>query len=276
MIDASFSVEWGRVSVLLGPNGAGKTTTVGMLATILKPTRGRGLVAGHDVVREARLVRRRIALMPQESRIDPNLTPLETVKWYLVSRGVSIGEASRAARESLEKLGLWDKRKTVGWHLSGGERRKTVVAAILASPADVVLLDEPTAGLDVESKYTVWSAVRSAAKEGRTVIFTTHDMREAEMLADAAVLIHKGRVIAVGPPRELREEFPYSYKVVARRPRSGLEGLGDYVRKLGDTLIIYTRSRREADSIVSLVEADSVSIEHVSFEDVYLYHVGGG
>jgi ABC-2 type transport system ATP-binding protein len=276
VVDASFQVEWGRVAVLLGPNGAGKTTTVGMLTTILKPTKGRGLVAGYDVVREPSSVRRVVALVPQEARIDLNWTPLEAVKWYLVLRGLPLSKASSEAKRVLSELGLWSKRDRPGWSLSGGERRKTLVAMVLASGADVIFLDEPTAGLDVESRYVVWSAVRSASREGRTIIFTTHDMREAEMLADVAIFIYRGRVIASGPPSRLRESLPYTYRVVARKPLTRIEELGYSARRLGDTVIVYARSRREADSIASSIEAESISIEHVTFEDVYMYYVSRG
>ena len=272
-IDVSFSSPWHRVTVLLGPNGAGKTTTIGILSTILKPSRGRGLVAGFDVVREAREVRRRIALVPQETRIDLNWTPLEAVKWYLVARGWSIRDAERRAREVLEQLGLWEIRNRSGWGLSGGQKRKTVTAMALATEAEVVFLDEPTTGLDVESRYGVWDAVRGAAAEDRCIVFTTHDMREAEMLADHAVFISKGRVVAEGSPGRLREALPYRHRVVLRRPRRSPEGLTAKTIRVGDTVIAYASSRGEAHAIAEEAEAESATVEPVGFEDVYLYYV---
>ncbi len=268
LVDASFTANTGSVTVLLGPNGAGKTTTIRILSTLLKPTRGRALVAGYDVVREAWEVRRRIALMPQEARMDMNWTPMEAVKWYLVARGWSLRDAEKEARRWLEELGLWEARNRSGWRLSGGQRRKVVVAMVLATGAEVVFLDEPTEELDVESRYAVWSAVRSYARTGRTVIFTTHNMREAEMLADQVVMISRGRVIAAGSPERLVSSLPYRYRVVARGarrvPRDGV--------RVGDTYILYTATRGEAYALASEVEAASIVVEEVSLEDAYLYY----
>ncbi|AEM38421.1 ABC transporter-related protein [Pyrolobus fumarii 1A] len=272
--EVSFRASYGRVTVVLGPNGAGKTTTVKMLATLLRPTGGRGLVAGFDVVREAWEVRRRIALVPQEASIDPNLTPMEAVKWYLVARGWSVSDAYARAREVLEELGLWDVRDRPGWHLSGGQKRKVVTAMALATGAEVVFLDEPSTGLDVESKYSVWGIVRRYASSGSAVLLTTHDMREAEALADHLVLISEGRVAAEGPPQELRSSIPYRYRVVLRRPRR-VEWSGPRL-EIGDMLVLYARDRGEASEIASRVDAESVTIEEVGLEDVYLYHTRGG
>ncbi len=272
--NVSFTAGYGGVTVILGPNGAGKTTTIRMLATLLKPTRGEARVAGFDVVREVWGVRRRVALVPQEARIDPNLTPFESVKWYLVARGWSISDASRRAREVLEELGLWEVRGKPGWVLSGGQRRRVITAMVLATEAEVVFLDEPSTGLDVESKYAVWGAVRREARRGRAVLLTTHDMREAEMLADHAVLISEGVVVAEGEPRLLRSKLPWSHRVVVRGARGRLE----CSIELGDSCILYARSAREAYEIAARLDAESVAIEEVGFEDVYLYYtrLGGG
>jgi ABC-2 type transport system ATP-binding protein len=278
LVEAGFSAPWGAVTVIAGPNGAGKTTTVGILATILRPSRGRATVAGYDVVREAWRVRERIALVPQDARVDPNWTPREAVKWYLVARGWRPREAEARAREVLEALGLLEVADRPGWGLSGGQRRLTVNAMVLASEAPVVFLDEPTTGVDVEKRYQVWSLIRSYAREGRCIIMTTHDMQEAGRLADHVVLLSRGRVVAEGSPEELRSRLPYRYRVVARRPRREAPpgGLGAPVLRIGDTLILYAETRSEALALASELEAESVSVEETGFEDVYLYHVHRG
>ena len=273
VIDISFTANWGQIIVLVGPNGAGKTTTVGMLTTLLKPTKGHATIAGHDVVTEAWKVRRHIALVPQEARIDPNWTPWEAVKWYLVSRGWSINDAHQRAREILEQLGLWEQRNRSGWGLSGGEKRKTVLAMIIACEADVLFLDEPTTGLDVESKYKTWEIVRKTAREEeRTIVFTTHDMREAETLADKAILIHQGKVIAQGNPQELKTRLPYTYRVVVKGARKTID-IAPLTLNIGDITIAYAATRSEATAIASTIESETATIEPVSFEDVYLYHL---
>ena len=274
VVDASFTAPAGAVTVLVGPNGAGKTTTVGMLSTVLRPSRGDAWVAGLHVVRDAWGVRRRVALVPQEARIDPNWTPWEAVRWYLVARGWGLREAAARAREALEELGLWEIRGRPGWVLSGGQRRRVVTAMALASEADVVFLDEPTTGLDVEARYRVWEVVRREASRGRCIVFTTHDMREAGVLADHAVLMHRGRVVAEGSPQVLASGLPYRYRVVltgARRiPRAAT------VLRLGEgTVILYAASRREALALASEAEAEKTVVEETGFEDVYLVHVHG-
>ncbi len=276
VVDASFQAPGGAVTVLLGPNGAGKTTTVGMLSTLLKPSRGDAWVGGFHVVRDAWEVRQRIAIVPQEARVDPNWTPWEAVKWYLVARGWPRREAERRARWALEALGLWEARNRTGWALSGGQRRKVVVAMALATEAEVVFLDEPTTGLDVESRYSVWNTIRSEASRGRCIFFTTHDMREAEVLADHAVLISRGKVVAEGSPTGLKEKLPYRYRVVFRKPRATPTLPEGRLLQLGDTVIAYAETRAEAIALAGEVEAESVSIEEASFEDVYLYLVHGG
>ncbi len=272
-VDVSFSVREGSIAVLLGPNGAGKTTTIGMLTTILKPTRGRGLVAGYDVVKQVREVRKRIALCPQDVRVDPNWTPWEAVVGYLWARGLSRSDAVSLAKKWLEELELWDVRNRVAYSLSGGQRKRVAVAMVLASEADVVFLDEPTAGLDVEGRYKVWRALREAVKSGRTILLTTHDMGEAETVSDKLVLIHKGRVVAEGRTDEIKRKLPYTHKVVLKKPRVKPSIDRDRVLDLGDTVIVYASSYREALSVASESIADSVSIQTVSLEDVYLHIV---
>jgi len=274
VVDASFTAPGGAVTVLVGPNGAGKTTTVGMLSTVLRPSRGDAWVEGLHVVRDAWRLRRRIALVPQEARIDPNWTPWEAVRWYLVARGWGLREAAAAARRALEELGLWEARNRPGWVLSGGQRRRVVAAMALASEASVVFLDEPTTGLDVEARYRVWELVRREASRGRCIVFTTHDMREAGVLADHAVLMHRGRVVAEGPPAALASRLPYRYRVVL----TGARRVPDAARllRLGEsTVIAYAGTRREALRVAAEAEAEKIVVEETSFEDVYLIHVHG-
>ncbi|MEM1610779.1 MAG: ABC transporter ATP-binding protein [Sulfolobales archaeon] len=270
--DISFTAGYGEVTVLLGPNGAGKTTTIKMLTTIIRPTRGRGFVAGYDIYRDWRKIRRNIALMPQNSDPDPNWTPYEAVKWYLVTRGFSISDAGREARHWLEELGLWDQRNRSLWGLSGGQGRRVLAAMVLASGAQIVFLDEPSSGLDVEAKYKIWGSIRRACRYGRAIIYTTHEMREAEILADKVVIISNGVVRAIGDPRKLVETLPYRYKILVR---DGGEAPNPVAKaRVGDVLIAYYANRSDALSAIEASSADRISIEPVSLEDAYLYYIG--
>jgi len=268
-VDVSFDASYGEITVLLGPNGAGKTTTIGMLATILRPTRGFARVGSFDVVREARQVRRIIALCPQDVSVDPNWTPLEAVVGYLSIRGLSFSEARKLARYWLEVLDLWSVRNRIARALSGGQRKRIAVAMVLASGAPIVFLDEPTVGLDVEGRYRVWRALREFAREGRCIVMTTHDMKEAEILADRVVMLSRGRVVAQGSPEELVSRYRFRYRVIAKGVKS-VPSEAPRVLELGDRTIMYAEDRETAASLAARVAADSVVIERTGLEDVYL------
>lgn len=273
--DITFTSGYGEIVVLLGPNGSGKTTTINMLATLIKPTKGRGFVGGFDIVREAGRVRGIIALMPQDGRPDLNWSPYEAVKWYLVARGLALSRAEREARRWLEELGLWDVRHRPGWELSGGQLRRTLAAMALASGAPIVFLDEPTTGVDVEGKHVIWSALRRALGEGRAILYTTHDMREAEIIADKVVIIGEGRSVAIGSPRELIERLPFKYKVIVRNDNLEAPGASFSVR-MGDTLIAYYESRSEAIGALADMTTGNATIEQISLEDAYIYYTRTG
>ncbi len=267
------SVNYGEIAVLLGPNGAGKTTTVNMLATILKPSKGRALVAGYDVVSEYDRVRERIALCPQGIRLDPNWTPYEAVMGYLMIRGFSRGDAAREARHWLDVMGLWGVRNRLIRALSGGQAKRAAVAMVLASNAEVLFLDEPCTGLDVEGRYKVWSALRECVREGRSVILTTHDMREAQLISDKVVMIHKGMSVALGSPEKLMKVINFRYKVIIKECNGVIEA--PKTINLGDRVIAYARDRDEALRIAGSVGLSNVSISEVDLEDAYLEIIGG-
>ena len=277
LLDATFAVEGGELAVLAGPNGAGKTTTIRILSTVLRPSKGRARVLGFDVVREYREARRRISYMPQGYRAPVNLTPFECVKWSLVARGWSIREASAQARRWLELLDLWEDRNRTCWVLSGGQRVRVAVAMALAPEAELTFLDEPTTGLDVEAKHVVWKAVREMVSGGATILLTTHDMHEAEMLADKVVFINEGRTIACEPPRKLVERLPYGYRVVVKKTEKALR-LGAASVDVGDRVILYARTHREAVRLVEELGPDSVvlGVDRVGLEDAFLYLRRGG
>ena len=272
---ATFSFRKGEVGVLLGPNGAGKTTTVKILATLLKPSKGKATVLGYDVVRDYKRIRKLISYMPQEGAVDRNWTPLEAVMWFLVARGWSLGDAKQEAKAWLERLGLWDRRNDVCWKLSGGQQRRVLVAMCLAASSELIMLDEPTVGLDAESRYEVWKVLRSTVREGATVLMTTHNMEEAEMLADSVVLLREGTVAAQGSPKELLAKLPYDYKIVVEN--SGLEALPYKTLNVGDRSVVYVREDELEQLVAELSAKVKVfSVKPVGLEDAYLYLTGGG
>jgi ABC-2 type transport system ATP-binding protein len=199
-----FLVRQGTVCGLLGPNGAGKTTAVRILATLLQPDRGHAQVAGYDVVRDAEKVRYRIGLAGQYAAVDELLTGranLEMVgQLYHLGRSV----AKQRAGELLEQFTLVDAANRLVKTYSGGMRRRLDLAASLIASPPVLFLDEPTTGLDPQSRLDMWDSIRRLVKSGTTVLLTTQYLEEADLLADSIVVIDKGKVIASGKPAELK------------------------------------------------------------------------
>jgi len=270
--DVNFRAEKSRITVLLGPNGAGKTTTVGMLTTLLRPIKGRAIIEGYITTKDVWKVREIIALCPQDIRVDNNWSPLDALKGYLMIRGFSKEDVVGRSEKYLKLLDLWDVRNTPAIALSGGQRKRIAVAMVLASDAPVVFLDEPSSGLDVEARYIVWKSLREEANRGKTIILTTHDMKEAEILGDYIVMISKGRSVAKGTTEELKKRIPYTHKIVVKNALK--LPLKEHI-DLGDRKIIYAGSREEAMEIAEKIEAKSIGIEEVTLEDSYLYIVGG-
>ncbi|MDN3294830.1 ATP-binding cassette domain-containing protein [Streptomyces ficellus] len=196
----------GTVLGLLGPNGAGKTTAVRIFATLLQPDAGRAMVAGHDVVREAGLVRSLVGLTGQYAAVDENLTGTENL--LLIGRllGIPRREARARAAELLERFGLTDAAGRAVKTYSGGMRRRLDLAASLIGRPRILFLDEPTTGLDPRSRGELWDMLRGLVAEGVTALLTTQYLNEADTLADDIVVIDKGRVIAEGTPDELKSQ----------------------------------------------------------------------
>jgi daunorubicin resistance ABC transporter ATP-binding subunit len=199
-------VEGGTVVSLLGPNGAGKTTIVRMLATLLRPDGGRAWVAGHDVVHDAARVREVISLTGQFAALDKNLTARENLVLMARLRGRGRGAAGVVADELIERFDVVDFRDRLVKQLSGGERRRVDLAAGLIDRPHVLVLDEPTTGLDPRSRQVVWSTIRELVLDGVTLLLTTQYLEEADALADRVVLIDHGREVAAGSPAQLKAQ----------------------------------------------------------------------
>jgi len=206
-VDAlDLNVETGTVVSLLGPNGAGKTTMVRMLATLLRPDGGVARIAGHDVVSEAEQVRRVISLTGQFAALDKNLTARENLTLMARLRGHARGAARSIAEELIARFDVEEFRDRLVKDLSGGQRRRVDLAAGLIDRPQLLVLDEPTTGLDPRSRQVVWSTIRELVAEGVTLLLTTQYLEEADALADKVVLIDHGREIAAGTPAQLKAQ----------------------------------------------------------------------
>ncbi len=191
----SLDIEEGEILALLGPNGAGKTTLISTICGLTNPTSGRITVGGHDVVSDFRDARRLIGLVPQEINLEPFEYVLNTVRF---SRGLFGKKRDDAFLEKvLTSLSLWDKRNNRNAELSGGMKRRVLIAKALSHEPRVLFLDEPTAGVDVELRKDMWSLVEELRKDGVTIILTTHYIEEAEAIADRVGVINKGEILLV-------------------------------------------------------------------------------
>ncbi|MHA7826709.1 MAG: ABC transporter ATP-binding protein [Roseovarius sp.] len=191
----SLTIEEGEILALLGPNGAGKTTLISALCGITTPTGGQARVGGHDVVTAYRAARSMVGLVPQEIALEPFEKVINTVRF---SRGL-FGKAPDAAltESILRQLSLWDKRNARTRELSGGMKRRVLIAKALIHEPRVLFLDEPTAGVDVELRRDMWEVVRGLKAQGVTIILTTHYIEEAEAIADRVAVINKGEILLV-------------------------------------------------------------------------------
>ncbi len=218
----SLEVEAGTVLGLLGPNGAGKTTIVRILSTILGPDSGRASVLGHDVVSQPDAVRRIVGLAGQYAAVDENLTGRENIHMVARLSHLSRKVSSRRADELLEEFGLTGAGDRVLKTYSGGMRRRLDLAAALVANPPVLFLDEPTTGLDPQSRQGLWAAIEELVRDGTTVLLTTQYLEEADRLARDIVVIDHGRVIAEGTPAQLKADLGTSVVSVTVGDRDSL------------------------------------------------------
>jgi ABC-2 type transport system ATP-binding protein len=190
---------------LLGPNGAGKSTTIGMLTTLVRPTGGRATVCGVDVVDRPVEVKRRIGVVAQQDTLDPELTVEENLEFRGRYFGMTSRDARRRAGELLEFFGLTDRRRARVFELSGGQSRRAVLGRALIHRPDVLFLDEPTAGLDPQSRINLWELINGLQADGQTILLTTHYMEEAESLCERIAVIDHGVVLACDTVKGLKE-----------------------------------------------------------------------
>jgi ABC-2 type transport system ATP-binding protein len=228
----SFRVAAGEIVALLGPNGAGKTTTLSVLATLRRPDSGRAEIAGCDVVAACHAARRALGLVPQRLAVYPTLTARENLLFFAGVAGLRGARARTAAATALEMVGLDDRAGDPVATFSGGMQRRLNLACGLLHAPRVLLLDEPTVGVDPQSRERIFDAVRAQAAAGTAVVYSTHAMDEAERLCERVVLIDQGRLIADGTPAELvrRSGVALRLELVTREPlppgwADGLEGV---------------------------------------------------
>jgi lipooligosaccharide transport system ATP-binding protein len=278
-----FEVHQGECFGFLGPNGAGKTTTMKMIYGAVIPTDGELDVAGLDVRSCEREIKRRIGVVPQENNLDDDLKVKENLlvygRYYDLPRKLAL----QRAEELLEFVELTEKSESQVDQLSGGMKRRLLIARALINDPEIVVLDEPTTGLDPQARHLVWDRLRALTVEGKTLVLTTHYMEEAARLCDRLVIMEGGLIIAEGSPRELIEEHVSPQVLEFRvspeeleRLRPVVEAASDAVERTGETLLAFTA---DADALTERVRASGVDVANTVYrqaglEDVFLRLTG--
>jgi len=286
--DLDLRVDTGTVVSLLGPNGAGKTTTVRMLATLLRPDAGHARVAGYDVVREAAQVRALIALTGQFAALDKNLTARENLVLMARLRGRGRREAALVADRLIERFAIGEFRNRLVKNLSGGERRRVDLAAGLIDTPHVLVLDEPTTGLDPRSRQVVWSTIRSLVDDGVTLLLTTQYLEEADALADRVVLIDRGREVAAGTPAQLKTQVGAQRVDVIAADGSEFARVSELLRdrfdisESAEQRTVSVAAPDEAENLAEVaavvaragIEVDEIALRRPTLDDAFLALTG--
>ncbi|MER6591066.1 ABC transporter ATP-binding protein [Micromonospora purpureochromogenes] len=276
-------VRPGEAFGFLGPNGAGKSSTMRMIGCISPPSGGELRILGMDPVRDGPAIRARLGVCPQLDNLDPELTVRENLTTYARYFGVPRAVARARAAELLDFVQLTERADSKVEPLSGGMKRRLTIARALVNEPEIVLLDEPTTGLDPQARHLVWERLFRLKQQGVTLVLTTHYMDEAEQLCDRLVVMDGGRIVAEGSPRELiqrhstREVVELRFAAESQETFAGkLDGLGERVEVLPDRILLYVT---DGDAAVGQVEARgltpaSVLVRRSSLEDVFLHLTG--
>jgi ABC-2 type transport system ATP-binding protein len=204
--EADFSIFRGEFFGLLGPNGAGKTTLIKMLIGLANPTKGTAEVFGHDIAENYREAHRSVGFAPAEANLDREFSIYDNLIFHAGYNGVPSQERGKRAEEQLKTFDLWDKRDDKPYELSTGMRKKLLFARAMISEPRLVILDEPTAGLDLETKENIQKYISKITDQGVTILFTTHQIDEAERLCDRVAIMKQGRIVEIGKPEKLLEK----------------------------------------------------------------------
>lgn len=266
----------GSIFGLLGPNGAGKSTFINILAGLVMKTSGVVNIWGIDIDRQPRAARAAIGVVNQEITMDPFFTPVEALE--LMAGFYGVPKSERRSDEILKAVGLDDKRDAYVRQLSGGMKRRLMVAKALVHNPPVLILDEPTAGVDVELRRSLWEYVRELHDNGTTIILTTHYLEEAEELCDQIAIVNHGEIIACEPKPQLLQRLDKRQLIIS--PRESLssmpEALGDFDAKLtpaGDIAITFSSSETGIGRILEKVRGAGIGIADLSTEEPNLEDV---
>jgi len=285
----SLRVEPGEIFGLLGPNGAGKSTTVGVLTTRVRPTSGRAWIGNHDVWQEQAAIKHLIGVVPQRPNLDFSLTAREILLFHAAYFGIGSHERNKRADYLLEKFKLTDRANQMVRGFSGGIMQRLSIARAMMHDPEVVFLDEPSAGLDPQTRILLWEIIREYNQSGKTILLTTHYMEEADTLCDRLAIVDHGKMIALGTPSELKSSIPGGYVLRLRFGKQipdlvarfeALAGVREVRASDGNGADVYADRGgsliAEIASVASSTGADlcDVHISEPSLENLFLHHTG--
>src|SRR6266702_510744 len=284
----SLRVEPGEIFGLLGPNGAGKSTTIGILTTRVRPSAGQAWIGDYDVWRQEVEAKRLIGVVQQRPNLDFALTAREILLFHGAYYGVPSAERTRRAAQLLDRFQLTERGSDMVRGFSGGMMQRLSIARAMMHDPQVLFLDEPSTGLDPQTKLLLWEIIREYNRDGKTIVLTTHNMDEADELCDRVAIVDHGRVIAEGSPAELKASIPGGYLLQLRFHRNSAE-LAESLRQLngvtevranGESIDLYAdRGGPLIPAIVSAASASGaelcdVHISEPSLENLFLHHTG--
>jgi len=278
-----FVVERGETFGFLGPNGAGKTSTMRMIGCVSPVTRGELRVIGMDPGTQASAIKARLGVVPQQDNLDNEITVRENLLMYARYFDIPAGVAATRADDLLAFVQLSERAHSEVEPLSGGMKRRLTIARSLINEPDLVLLDEPTTGLDPQARHAIWDRLYRLKQRGATLLLTTHYMEEAEQLCDRVVIMDRGAIVAEGSPRELIDRYSTREVLELRVPdarraaiRAAVGHAADRVEELPDRLQVYTADAEAALGIVSAagIHPESALVRRSTLEDVFLRLTG--
>ncbi len=275
----SFKVQQGAFFGLLGPNGAGKTTTIRMLYGFAPPTNGELRVFGEEITAAWRRIKARIGVCHQENTLDPDLTVLQNLLVYAGYFAVPKAKARRRAAELLDFFALAHRSEAKVMELSGGMARRVILARALINEPDLLVLDEPTTGLDPQSRHQLWERLETLKASGLTVLLTTHYMEEAERLCDRLVIIDHGRILVEGTPEELKTRYAGERVIEIIAPQEELAGFltANQISfdDLGKRLVVYLAADGNLEEQIRRDYCrDRCTFRSGTLEDVFLRLTG--
>jgi len=279
----TFDIPAGQTFGLLGPNGAGKTSMLNMVSCVSRPTAGSLRVLGLDAARDDVKIRTRLGICPQSDRLDPELSVRENLITYARYFGLSRTVARERAAEQLEFVQLTDRAADRVETLSGGMKRRVSIARAMVNEPDLMVLDEPTTGLDPQARHLLWERLYRLKQRGVTLVLSTHYMDEAEQLCDRLVVMDQGRIVAEGSPGQLIQAHASPHVVEMRfgdEPLDGYEdklrGIGERIDTLPDRLLLYVDDGDRAAAEVARrgLAPSTMLIRRSTLEDVFLRLTG--